>query len=77
MNLYTMLTFVVYPVLFIGITMFLFFTCHGGKDTILQIEKNSIVKGEVYFEGDTIMDTSLVDSIHSLKSDLFAVEAYE
>lgn len=72
LNIYTILTFVVYPVLFIGVLLLLF-SGNGGSKIELQ-RSESIIENRVQeFHGDTAVwqeSSSVKDSLYYLESEL-------
>lgn len=68
LNLYTALTFIVYPIFVAGLLMFLFFTCtnHGKTalhlETKVAVDEESVLEEKVVVEDGSVVNDSLYTS---------------
>ncbi len=71
-NLYTALTFIVYPIFVAGLLMFLFFTCTNHSKTALHLETKVAVDEESVFEENVVIkDVSVAnDSLYISEYDV-------
>lgn len=72
LNIYTILTFVVYPVLFIGVLLLLF-SGNCGSKIELQRSKSMIENRVQEFRGDSVVwqeSSNIKDSLYYPESDL-------
>lgn len=78
MNLYTVLTFVVYPVFFTAILVCLFLTCSRGDTTALLTEENAIVNEEQEFNQKANLNepSEAKDSLYLSRGDFSTTDSY-
>lgn len=62
LNLYTTLTFIVYPILFTGLLMFLFFTCTNKTNAIFHSERKVIESEELLLKGNVVLEDASIAS---------------